>query len=124
MKSILASLVFLVLILSCKSSKIEEPCKNIINKSPLNINSFTELVTAENDKREISIIVLDGKVASQDLVEKLIFNNSKNKIVSAQSVKDPNAPEINGKRKRVLIIYSTICGQWKLKKSRLTLKED
>lgn len=68
--------------------------------------------------------MLDGKVASQDLVEKLIFNNSKNKIVSAQSVTDPNAPEINGKRKRVLIIYSTICGQWKLKKGRLTLKED
>ena len=124
MKSIFVSLLFLLLILSCKSSKIEEPCKNSINKLPLDINSFTELVTAENDKREISIIVLDGKVASQDLLEKLIFNNSKNKIVSVQSVTDPNAPEINGKRKRVLIIYSTICGQWKLNKGRLTLKED
>ena len=124
MKSIFVSLLFLVLILSCKMAKIEEPCKNWINTSPLAINSFTELVTAQNDNREISLIVLDGKVASQDLVEKLIFNNSKNKIVSVQSVTDPNTPEINGKRKRVLIIYSTICGQWSFKKGRLTIKKD
>ena len=115
-------LFILVLVFtSCKSAK-QKACEKLQSKQTLNINTYEELINFEvGEIREVNLLILDGRIASKEILEKLIFNTP-NAIVEVQSIIGSDGSTLDGEPKRALIIKSNLCNQWRIKKGELIIK--
>lgn len=108
----------IILFVACDSSKRAAACQELKNRKPLNVNSYKELLNYDvKDKREVSLLVLDGRVANEDILNHVVFNQSGVDIIEIISVISSDGSNLDGEPKRSIIISTNLCRKWQLKKT-------
>ena len=96
----------MLLTITCKSAE-QKRCEELLTHEPLKINSYEELMSYEKNKTgRIDKIVIDGKVASKEMIDYVIINNH---IIEVKSIFGSDGKALDGPSKRVLIVVTNQC---------------
>lgn len=111
MKKLLIFMVTLNLF-SCGSATVG--CNERKSSEKLNINTCEGLISyLGNEDVEIGLIVLDSRIISREILEKVIFDRN-HQLISAKSIYGADGRTLDGEPKRNLILESDICNSWRI----------